>query len=89
MGKSKYDDSIFFDKYSKMARSVYGLQGAGEWETLKKMLPSFENKKVLDLGCGFGWHCKYAVENNAMEVVGVDLSEKMLEQAKKLIWINL
>lgn len=84
MGKSKYDDSIFFDKYSKMARSVYGLQGAGEWETLKKMLPSFENKKVLDLGCGFGWHCKYAVENNAMEVVGVDLSEKMLEQAKKI-----
>lgn len=84
MRKSKYDDKSFFDKYSKMDRSIYGLQGAGEWETFKKMLPKLDNKRVLDLGCGFGWHCKYAIENNAKEVVGIDLSEKMLEQAKKI-----
>ena len=84
MRNSKYDDEKFFDKYSKMARSVHGLQGAGEWQTFKSMLPNFEGKKVLDLGCGFGWHCKYAIENKAKEVIGVDSSEKMLAQAKKI-----
>lgn len=81
---NKYDNQEFFDKYSQMARSIYGLQGAGEWKTLKRMLPDFQGKKVLDLGCGFGWHCKYAIENNALEVLGVDSSEKMLEKAKEI-----
>lgn len=30
MRNSKYNDEKFFNKYSKMVRSVYGLQGAGE-----------------------------------------------------------
>lgn len=84
MSKNKYDDTIFFNKYSTMARSVYGLQGAGEWETFKHMLPSFKNKRVLDLGCGFGWHCKYAIENKAKAVVGIDSSEKMIAKANQI-----
>lgn len=84
MINNKYNNDTFFEKYSQMARSVHGLQGAGEWQTLKNMLPDFKDKKVLDLGCGFGWHCKYAIENNAKEVVGIDSSEKMLEKAKKI-----
>ncbi len=35
----------------------------------------------MDLGCGYGWHCKYAVNHGAQEVVGIDLSHKMLEVA--------
>lgn len=66
-----------------MRRSIKGLNGAGEWETLQKMLPSFENKRVLDLGCGFGWHCQYAIEKGASKVVGVDISNKMLEVARE------
>ncbi len=37
---------------------------------------------MLDLGCGFGWHCRYAREQGARFVIGVDLSEKMLARAK-------
>jgi SAM-dependent methyltransferase len=81
--ENKYDDSIFFDKYSNMERSVNGLEGAGEWYELKKMLPDFKGKRVLDLGCGFGWHCRYAMENGAKSVVGVDISQRMLKEAKK------
>jgi len=65
-----------------MGRSVNGLEAAGEWHELKKMLPNFQDKKVLDLGCGFGWHCGFAIENGANSVIGVDISQKMLSEAK-------
>lgn len=83
MKENKYEDPVFFQKYSQMLRSEQGLAGAGEWHELKKMFPELEGKKVLDLGCGYGWHCIYAKEQGAAEVVGVDLSEKMLEVARE------
>lgn len=83
MKENKYDDKVFFDKYSQMDRSQKGLAGAGEWHELKKMLPDFKGKKVLDLGCGFGWHCIYAMEQGAVSAVGIDISSKMLEEARK------
>lgn len=83
MKQNKYDDEKFFEKYSHMDRSVKGLAGAGEWHTLEKMLPDFKGRRVLDLGCGFGWHCRYAAEHGAVAVVGVDISEKMLEEARR------
>ncbi len=83
MKQNIYDTDTFFEKYSQMGRSVKGLAGAGEWKTLEKMLPEFKGKKVLDLGCGFGWHCQYAIEHGAKSVVGVDISQKMLAVAKE------
>lgn len=83
MKQNKYDNNEFFEKYSNMDRSKKGLEGAGEWETLKKILPDFEKKRVLDLGCGFGWHCQYAMDNGALSAVGIDISEKMLKEAER------
>ena len=54
MKENKYDEQKFFMKYSEMERSKKGLQGAGEWTELQKILPDFKDKKVLDLGCGYG-----------------------------------
>nr|WP_315026839.1 class I SAM-dependent methyltransferase [uncultured Chryseobacterium sp.] len=84
MKENKYDNPSFFDQYEKMLRSQLGLEGAGEWHALKRMLPDLKDKKVLDLGCGFGWHCRYAIENGAESVIGIDLSEKMLNKAKEI-----
>ncbi len=42
-----------------------GLKAAGEWSELEKLLPNFQDKKVLDLGCGYGWHCKYVANHGA------------------------
>lgn len=84
MKENKYDNPSFFEQYEKMLRSQRGLEGAGEWHALKKMLPDFTGKDVLDLGCGFGWHCRYAIEQGAKSVIGIDLSEKMLEKAKEI-----
>ena len=38
--------------------------------------------RVLDLGCGFGWFCRWAAEQRAARVLGVDVSERMLERAR-------
>lgn len=83
MKENKYDDDVFFEKYGQMNRSVQGLSGAGEWEELKKLLPDFAGKRVLDLGCGYGWHCIYAAEHGALKVLGTDISDKMLQVAKE------
>ena len=83
MKENKYDNEIFFKKYSEMARSKNGLQGAGEWSELQKVLPDFKDKRVLDLGCGYGWHCKYAADNGAEYVLGCDISHKMLKTAQE------
>lgn len=84
MKQNKYDDALFFSEYEKMPRSVKGLEGAGEWPVLKALLPELKNKSVLDLGCGFGWHCRYAREQQASSVIGVDISEKMLQKAHEM-----
>jgi 2-polyprenyl-3-methyl-5-hydroxy-6-metoxy-1,4-benzoquinol methylase len=82
MKENRYDDKDFFDQYSKMTRSTGGLTAAGEWHEFQRLLPDLRGKKVLDLGCGYGWHCRYAVEHGAQSVVGTDISEKMIEEAK-------
>lgn len=84
MKQNKYDDNAFFRKYSQMDRSVKGLEGAGEWKTLERLLPDFHDKHVLDLGCGFGWHCRYAAEHGAASVLGVDISAKMIAKARSM-----
>ena len=60
MKENPYDNSVFFAKYGEMLRSKKGLSGAGEWREFQKLLPGFAGKRVLDLGCGYGWHCSYA-----------------------------
>lgn len=83
MKENKYDDEVFFEQYSKFPRSAEGLTAAGEWPELKKMLPDFRDKRVLDIGCGFGWHCIYAAQQGAAQVLGTDISQKMLAVAKE------
>ena len=84
MKENKYDDPVFFEKYSQMTRSQKGLEGAGEWEDFRAIFPPLAGRSFLDLGCGYGWHCQYALEQGAASVTGVDLSEKMLAKAREL-----
>ena len=69
---NQYDNPEFFAEYAKMSRSQYGLEGAGEWHQLEPMFPELNGKTVLDLGCGYGWHCKYAADHGAAAVLGID-----------------
>lgn len=84
MSHNIYDNQAFFDAYAQLPRSQFGLEGAPEWTSIKAMLPELTGKRVIDLGCGYGWFCRYALEAGATEVTGIDLSEKMLERAREL-----
>jgi SAM-dependent methyltransferase len=82
MAQNVYDRPDFFAGYSSLPRSVGGLAAAPEWPTLQAMLPDIRGLRVLDLGCGFGWFCRWAAEHGAREVLGLDISRNMLERAR-------
>src|SRR5213596_2963015 len=81
MAQNIYDRDDFFAGYSQLSRSQEGLAGAPEWLSLRSMLPEISARRVLDLGCGFGWFCRWAREQGAAQVVGIDVSERMLTRA--------
>jgi SAM-dependent methyltransferase len=82
MTQNVYDDPEFFAGYSKLGRSVEGLAGAAEWPAIQALLPDLQNSRVVDLGCGFGWFCRWARRAGAAEVLGLDVSENMLARAR-------
>ncbi|HLX36506.1 MAG TPA: class I SAM-dependent methyltransferase [Candidatus Binataceae bacterium] len=81
MAQNIYDDAGFFAEYSRLPRSIDGLRAAPEWPSLRAMLPDLHGKRVVDLGCGFGWFCRWARESGAAHILGIDVSEKMLARA--------
>ncbi|BBB14635.1 cyclopropane fatty acyl phospholipid synthase [Candidatus Rickettsiella viridis] len=84
MPQNIYDNPDFFGEYSQLNRSKRGLEGAPEWPALCAQLPLLKNLNIVDLGCGYGWFCRYAKEQGAAQVLGIDISEKMIEKAKTM-----
>jgi SAM-dependent methyltransferase len=82
MTQNIYDDPTFYEGYARLRRSVEGLEGAPEWASLRALLPEIRGRRVVDLGCGYGWFCRWVHEQGAIKVIGLDVSEKMLAQAK-------
>lgn len=84
MTQNIYDDPDFFAGYSRLARSIEGLEGAPEWPALRALLPPMGGLRVLDLGCGFGWFCRFAAGRGATRVLGIDVSGNMLGRARAM-----
>jgi SAM-dependent methyltransferase len=84
MTQNIYDDPTFYQAYRRLDRSVQGLGGAPEWPALQALLPDVRRARIVDLGCGFGWVCRWAREKGAASVLGVDVSENMLAQARSM-----
>lgn len=82
MAQNIYDNPDFFSGYSQLPRQVHGLDGAPEWPAIRDMLPALAGKRVVDLGCGFGWASRWMREQGAGSVLSLDLSEKMIARAK-------
>ena len=82
MTQNIYDDPGFFEGYSRLPRSLLGLDGAPEWPALRALFPDLRGRSVVDLGCGYGWFCRWARQQGAARVLGIDVSEKMLARAR-------
>ena len=78
-----FDDPTFFDGYKKIRENGANANILFEIPALFSMMPELSGKRVLDLGCGFGEHCRMFVERGASSVVGIDISDRMLEVARK------
>jgi len=84
MTQNIYDTPDFFREYSRLERSQRGLDGAWEWPLLRSLVPDLQGKRVLDLGCGFGWFARWARQQGAASVLGLDVSLNMLERAEAM-----
>jgi SAM-dependent methyltransferase len=84
MAQNIYDNDEFFEGYAQLNRSIHGLDGAPEWSSIVRILPKMQMLNIVDLGCGYGWFCRYARQKGAKHVLGLDISERMLNKAKEM-----
>lgn len=78
-----YDNQTFFDGYKKLRENPDSANILEEKPALFSLAPDLEGKAVLDFGCGYAENCAEFKRLGASRVVGIDISEKMLEVAKK------
>lgn len=78
-----YDNDVFFEGYRKLRMNKANANVLFEIPALFSLLPNLNGKNILDLGCGFGEHCIQYVRDGAARVVGLDISEKMLDVAQE------
>ena len=81
MAQNIYDTPEFFRGYSQLPRSIHGLDGAPEWPAIRELLPELDGKRVVDLGCGFGWFARWARAHGATHAIGLDISHNMIQRA--------
>jgi 2-polyprenyl-3-methyl-5-hydroxy-6-metoxy-1,4-benzoquinol methylase len=77
-----YDDAAFFAGYSGLERFGAGWERAMEHADLLALLPAVEGRRVLDLGCGAGQLAHHLATRGAAEVLGIDVSARMLTLAR-------
>lgn len=82
--KNVYDDESFFKQYKELRSQNINANKILENPMIKLMLPQIQGKKILDLGCGDGNMDKYFVYMGAEKVVALDISKKMINEAKKI-----
>lgn len=85
MEQNIYDNEEFYNGYHELRNSkeIPSANDLIEIPQLFELIGDVKGKKVLDIGCGAGEHDRKLIELGAESVLGIDISEKMLEEAKK------
>ena len=78
-----YDNDAFFENFQSSRSKEANFNDCIETPILFAMLPDLRGMKILDIGCGMGQHAKQYSEMGAESVLGIDISEKMLQYAKE------
>ncbi|MCE1781833.1 class I SAM-dependent methyltransferase, partial [Enterobacter hormaechei] len=78
------DEQVSYDAigeyYEKFSNTV--AQRQSELRDILNMVGDIRGKSVLDLACGYGYFGRELHRRGAAKVVGIDISEKMIELAK-------
>ena len=85
MKQNVYDNKTFSVAYDKMRKDDKGRNANDlvEIPNFRKLIPNVKEKKILDLGCGYGENDKYCRDLGAKEILGIDISEHMIKIAEK------
>ena len=77
-----FDNEQFFSGYQALRGREQNSNDLIIDPALAALLPDLTEKTILDLGCGDGKHCVDFIARGAKSVVGLDISEKMLQIAQ-------
>lgn len=94
MNQIKQESKSFWEKRGKICylykgEEFYTISAIPYYYKRRQILLSLMSQyvkqanKILDFGCGDGWYISYFSNNKGKEFCGVDISESMLQQAKK------
>ena len=64
-------------------RSTIGQKLTGRHRFLCEMAGDLEGEEVLNLGCGFGWFEKYALDKGCQRVLGVDANPRLIDLCQR------
>lgn len=79
-----YDNKEFFEGYQGI-RDQFSANELIEIPQLFELIDNVKDLSILDLGCGTGKHDRKLIEMGARRVVGIDLSNNMIQEAMKSI----
>ncbi len=81
---AQYDN--FAEKYfsNRQNKNKFDFNRDLEVPAMIKMIGDINNKKVLDIGCGFADHLKKLSSKKPNKLVGFDISSEMIDFTKKL-----
>lgn len=84
MSHNFFDNEQLFDKYINMRYGKQNDTDKIERPAIFSLLPNnFNGLTILDVCCGYGQMTKFFADNGAKLVIGIDISKKMIDKAKK------
>lgn len=78
-----YDNKEFFEEYQSLRKNDLSANELIEIPQLFELIGDVTNLSILDLGCGTGKHDRKLIEMGAKKIVGIDLSNNMINEAVK------
>lgn len=77
-----YDNEAFFNGYLHLRENTDSANNLEEKPVVFSMLGTIKGKSIIDLGCGYGENCRAFSKMDCARIVGIDISQRMLEVAK-------
>jgi SAM-dependent methyltransferase len=81
MSQNIFDNETFFENYKRIRSKPESYNNLIEQPAMKSLLPDLNGKIILDMGCGFGCNCMEFIQMGAEKVIGIDISQNMINTA--------